>query len=149
MRGLRWLDDIVKTGSWTCHRCPRGRQKPVAHLAAYLTNPGKSPPRTLFAQTAFHPRRILHESTILRDFTLEKAKDSSLSSNKSTWKKVPVLKGKRCGVVLALLAIGSIWAFSDDAKHRCVAAKRAMRVFYTLVRCLSEQVLTPLVRHLQ
>lgn len=39
-------------------------------------------------------------------------------------------------MVVAILVIGSIWAFSDDASHRYVAAKRTLRVFYALLRCL-------------
>lgn len=56
----------------------------------------------------------------------------------STLEKVPVSKGKRRGVMIAIIAIGSIWAFSDDAKHRYMAVKRALRVFHALVRCLRE-----------
>lgn len=149
MRGLRWVDEIGKTGSWTCYRCLRGRQRPVAHLAAYTTNSGKSPPWTFSAQRASQPGRVTHERAIVKDITLGKSKSSTFPSVEatlkgSTSKKVPVLKGKRRGVILAILAIGSIWAFSDDAKHRYMAVKRASRVFYALFRCLREYFLPSL-----
>lgn len=147
MRGPSWVDEIAKTGSWTCHRCLRGRPKPVAHLAAYTTKPGKSPPWTFSAQRASHPRRSSYESTVSKDFKLARSASSSFPSygptlKDSTWKKVPVSKSKRRGVILAIFAIGSIWAFSDYAKHNYEAVKRALRVFNALVRCLREYVFT-------
>lgn len=143
MTGLRWVDDIPKTGSWTCHRCLRGRQKPVAHLVAYTTKSGKSPPWTFSVQRAPPPRRNSYKIPSLKDSTLARFSLTSFSSNGSTlkessWKKVPVTKVKRRGVILAILAVGSIWAFSEDAKHRYVAVKRAMRVFHALVQCLRD-----------
>ena len=154
MRGLRWVDDIVKTGSWTCQRCLRGRQNPVAHLAAYTTNPGKLFSWTFSAQRDSQPRRRSYKSSLLKDFTLARSELSSFPFNgssvkHSTREKVPVSKGKKRGVILAILTIGSIWAFSDDAKHRYVAVKRALRVFYALVRCLVEYVSPSVIRHLQ
>lgn len=154
MRCLRWVDEIAKTGPWTCHRCLRGSQQLFTHLPAYTTNSGKSPSWTFSAQRAYHPRPSSYESAVLKDFTLERPTLSSLPSSgstlkDSTWKKVPVSKGKRRGVILAILAIGSMWAISDDAKHRYMAVKRTLRVFYALVRCLREYGLPSVIGHLQ
>lgn len=150
MKGVSWIDEIAKTGSWTCHRCLRGRQKPVAHLAAYTTNSGKSPPWTFTAQRASQPRRSSYESAVSQNFKFTRSILNSFPSKRPTlkdsaWKKVPVSKGKRRGVILAIFAIGSIWALFDDAKHNYGAAKRALRVFNALVRCLREYVLPSVV----
>lgn len=80
---------------------------------------------------------------MLKEFASVRSTSSSFLSNGSTLEdptpeKVPVSKGKTRGAILAILAIGSIWAFSDDAKHRYMAVKRALRVFDALVRCLRE-----------
>ncbi|KAF6229546.1 hypothetical protein HO173_011401 [Letharia columbiana] len=124
-------------------RCLRGSQQLFTHLPAYTTNSGKSPSWTFSAQRAYHPRPSSYETAVSKDFTLERPTLSSLPSSgstlkDSTWKKVPVSKGKRRGVILAILAIGSMWAISDDAKHRYMAVKRTLRVFYALVRCLRD-----------
>ena len=150
MRGFRRADEIAKNGPWICHRCLRGRRKPNAQLAAYTTKPGKPPLWTFSAHTASQTGRSSYESAALKDSVLERRTSNSLSSNgpiskESVWKKVLVLKGKRRGLILATLAIGSIWAFSDDAKHRYVALKRALRVFSALVRCLREYYLPSVI----
>ena len=154
MRGFRWVDEIAKNGPWTCHRCQRGRRKAVAHLAAYTTIPGKSPSWTFSAHKASQPRRSSYESTVLRDSALNRLTSSSLPSNGPIskvpiWKKVLSVEGKRRGLILVILAFGSIWAFSDDAKHRYGAVKRASRVLYALVQCVREYVLPSVIRHLQ
>ena len=143
MKGLRWVDDFAQISSWTCHRCLRGRQNPVFHLAAYTTNPSKSPPWAFSVQRASQQTRSSYDSVVSKDFRSERSTLSSFPSNgrtlkESTLKNVLVSKGKRHGVMIAIIAIGAIWAFSDDAKHRYMAVKRALRVFYALVRCLSE-----------
>ena len=154
MRGFSWVDGVAKTGSWTCHSCLKGRPEPVAHLAAYTTKPGKSPPWTFSAQRASHPRRTSYESAVSKDFKLARSTSSSFplygpALKDSTWRKVHVSKSKRRGVILAIFAIGSIWAFSDDAKHNYEAVKRALRVSNALVRCLREYVLPSVIRHLE
>ena len=143
MRGVSWIDEIAKTGSWTCHRCLRGGQKPVAHLAAYTTNSGKSPPWTFTAQRASQRRRSSYESAVLKNTKFTRSVSNRFppkgpTLKDSIWKKVPESKGKRRGVILAIFAIGPIWAFFDDVKHNYGAVKRALRVFNALVRCLRE-----------
>lgn len=156
MRGFRWVDEIAKTGSWTCHRCLRGGQNKVAHLATYTTNAGKLPPWTLCAQRASQLRRSSYGNAILEDFTLGRYRSSIFPSNRPTikdssaWNNVFVSKGKRRGLMLAILAVGLIWALSNDASHRYMASKRVLRVFIALVRCVREYVLPPsVIRHLQ
>ena len=153
MKCLRWVDAIAKTSSWTCHRCLRDGKKQTAYLASYTTNAADSPPWKSCAQKASQPRRSSHRITTLKDLTSGRSCFSSLPSNGSTLKdssaseNVPVFKGKRRsrrGLILAILAVGSIWGFSNDAKHRFMAAKRALRVFYALVQCVREYVLPPL-----
>lgn len=143
MRGLRWVDDAAKTGSWTCHRCLRPRQNPVFHSAAYTTSPAKSASWAFSAQRASQHPRSSYDSLSSKGFSSERSKVNGFSSNgrtlqESTVKKILVSKGKRRGVTIAIIAIVSIWAFSDDAKHRYMAVERALRVFHALVRCLRE-----------
>ena len=80
---------------------------------------------------------------MLKTLKVERSISSSSPSNGATLngskrEKILVSKGKRRGVFVAILAIGAIWAFSDDANHRYVAVNRTLRVFYALVRCLRE-----------
>lgn len=152
MRHPGWVDQFARTGSWICRRCVRGRRKTVAHLAAYTTNLGTSPPRAIFAQRASHLRRGWYESTMLKHITLEKCRSRSFTfygpiSNELKLNKYPVSKGTKRVAILALL--GLIWAFSDDAKHRYLAVKRASRVFYALIRCLREYVLPAVVHQVE
>lgn len=145
MKGLRWVDDVAKTGSWTCHRCLGGRQP---------LKSGKSPLWTFSVQRASSPRQSSYKRPLLEDSTLARSKLTSFSSqgstlNQSSRKKAPGSKGKGRVLILAMFAIGSIWAFSDDAKHRYLAVKRAFRVFYALVQCLREYVLLAAIRYLQ
>lgn len=154
MKGLRWVDDVAKTGSWTCHRCLRGKQNQVLPSAAYTTNPAKSTPWAFSAQRASLHTRSSYGGVVSKGFSSETSKTSSFPSSgrtlrESILKKAPVPKGKRSRVILAIIAIGSIWAFSDDAKHRYMAVKRALRVFYALVRCLREYVFPSITRQLQ
>ena len=153
MKRLRWVDAIAKTSSWTCHRCLRDGKTKSAYLSSYTTNAADSPPWKSCAQKASQPRRSSHRITTLKDLTSGRSSFSSLQSNGSTPKDpsasedVLVFKGKRRsrrGLILAILAVGSIWAFSDDAKHRFMAVNRALRVFYALVQCVREYVLPPL-----
>ena len=149
MRDLRWVDGIANTGSWTCSRCLRGRTKPLAHLAGYVTTHCTSPPRTNSAQGVARLRRSSYESTILGIVTSQRSPSSSFPSNGPTLndfalKKEPVSKGMKRGAIFAILVLGSMWAYSDDAKHRYLALKRAFRVFYALVRCLREYA-SPLI----
>ena len=148
MRHLGWVDEIAKTSSWTCCRCLRGRQKAFAHFAPYTTKPGVSPLRTIPVQRVSQLSRSLPESAISRDLTLIKSNWISFPFNGPTLSdSARKSSGIRRGVILAILTFGSIWAFSDDAKHRYVAVKRAFRVFYALIRCLREYVLSSVIRH--
>ena len=152
MKYLRFVDALAKTSSWTCHRCLRDGKKQIAYLASFTTNAADSPPWKSCAQKASQPRRSLNETITLKDLTLGRSSFSSLPSDESILKNstaskfVPVSKGKRRtrrGLILAILAVGSIWGFSDDAKHRYLAVKRALRVFYALIQCVREYVLPP------
>lgn len=148
MRHLGWADEVVKTGSWTCRRCLRSRPKGFAHFAAYTTKLGILPLGTISVQSS-QLRRSAPKSPNFKDARLITSKFINFPSNgtllnDSTWKS----RGIRRGVILAILAFGSIWAFSDDAKHRYMALKRAFRVFSALVRCLREYVLSSVIRHL-
>ena len=153
MKGLKWVDDLAKTGSWTCHRCLRGKQNQVLPSAAYTTNPAKSPPWAFSAQRASLHTRSSYGGVVSKGFSSKSSTTSSFPSSgrtlrASVLKKAPVPKG-RSRVILAIIAIGSIWAFSDDAKHRYMAVKRALRVFYALVRCLREYVFLSINQQLQ
>ena len=152
MKYLGLVDAIAKTSSWTCHRCLRDGRKQIAYLASFTTNAADSPPWKSSAQKASQPRRSFNRTITLRDLTLGRSSFSSLPPDGSTLKDSPgsefvsVSKGKRRirrGLILAILAVGSIWGFSDDAKHRYLAVKRALRVFYALVQCVKEYVLPP------
>lgn len=150
MRYLGWADEVAKTGSWTCRRCLRSRPKAFAYFAAYTTKLGILPLRNISVRRFSQLRRSAPKSFIFKDVRLITSKSISLPSNgpllnDSTWKS----RGMRRGVIIAILAFGSIWAFSDDAKHRYVAVKRAFRVFSALVRCLREYVLSSVISHLQ
>lgn len=149
MRHIGWADEVAKTGSWTCRRCLRSRPKAFAHFAAYTTKLGILPLRTISVRSCPQLRRSAPKSPNFKDARLITSKSSSCPSNgpllnDSTWKS----RGIRRGVILAILAFGSIWAFSGDAKHRYMAVKRAFRVFSALVRCLREYVLSSDIRHL-
>ena len=152
MKYLRFVDAIAKTSPWTCHKCLRDGRKQTAYLASFTTNAADSPPWKSCGQKASQPRRSLNRNITLIDLTLGRTFFSSLPSDGSTLKTspasefVPVSKGRgriRRGLILAILAVGSIWGFSDDAKHRYIAVKRALRVFYALVQCVREYVLPP------
>ena len=154
MRDIRWVDEVVKAGSWTCRRCLRVRGRPKRHAdwATYTTKPGSSPPRTIATQRASQLKRSLFESAILKAIALKSPQIRSHSPNgpalkESTVNKSPVSKGIRRAVILAIIAVGSIWIFSDDARHRYGAVKRAFRVFHALVWCLRECVLPFLYLH--
>ena len=140
MRNLGLADEIAKTGAWTCCRCLRSRQR---------SKPGISPLSTIFVQRASQLKRGSSESAILKDPTLRRFKLLSFPSNRpilkdSTWKP----KNVKRGVLVAILACASMWAFSDDAKHGYMAVTRAFRVFYALVRCLREYALLSIAYHL-
>lgn len=148
MRHLGWADEVAKTGSWTCRRCLRSKPKALAHFAAYTTKLGILPLRTISVRKFSQLRRSAPKSPIFKDVRLIKSQIISLPSNgpllnNSTWKS----RGARRGVMIAILAFGSIWAFSDDAKHRYTAVKRAFRVSSALIRCLREYVLSSVIRH--
>ena len=152
MKHLRFVDAIAKTSSWTCHRCLRDGKKQSAYLASFTSIAADSPPWKSCGQKASQPRRSLNRTITLIHLTLGRSFFSSLPSDGSTLKNspaseyVPVSKGRRRitrGLILAILAVGSIWGFSDDAKHRYIAVKRAVRVFYALIQCVREYVLPP------
>ena len=146
MKYFRFVDAIAKTSSWTCHKCLRDGRKQTTYLASFTTNAADSPPWKSCGQKASQPRRSLNRTITLRDLTLGRSFFSSLPSDGSTLKFVPLFKGRRRirrGLILAILAVGSIWSFSDDAKHSYIAVKRALRVFYALVQCVREYVLPP------
>ena len=152
MKHLKFVDAIAKTSSWTCHRCLRDGKNQSAYLASFTTNAADLPPWKSCGQKASQPRRSLNRTIALIDLSLGRSFFSSLPSDGSTLKNlpasevVPVPKGRRRirrGLILAILAVGSIWGFSDDAKHRYIAVKRALRVFYALVQCVREYVLPP------
>ena len=154
MKGFRWVDDVAKTGSWTCHRCLRGKQNQVLPPVTYTTNRAKTSPWTFSAQRASLHTRSSYGGVISKGSSSETPTTSSFPSSgrtlkESILKKAPVPKGNRSGVILTIIAIGSIWAFSDDAKHRYMAVKRALRVFYALVRCLREYVFLSITQQLQ
>ena len=143
MRPIRWLDGVLKNSPWTCSKCLRGRPRSVDHSAAYTTSPRISLSGTIFAHTASQFGRRSCETAVLKDVTSKRCRTSSFSYNApisrdSTLKTDLVSSSIRRGAILVVLAVGSTWAFSDDAKHRYVAVIRALRVFYALVRCLRE-----------
>ena len=152
MKGRKRVDEIAKTGAWKCHRCLRGRRKSLGHLAAYTTKPGKLTPWTFFAPKASQPRRSLYESNVLEGSNLGRSMLSIFTANRRTskaftWNQVFESTGKRRGMILTILAVGSLWIFSDDAKHRYMAMKRTLRVFNALVRCLREYIQPYDIRH--
>ena len=152
MGPIKWLDGVLKNGSWTCSKCLRKRLKSVAHVA-YTTSPRKSPSRTIFAQTASQFGRNSYETAVLRDIASKRSRPSSvlshaLISKDSILEITLVSSSVRFGAVFAILAFGTVWAFSDDAKHSYVAVIRALRVFYALVQCLRELIFPFLTGHL-
>ena len=149
MRHPGWADEIAKISSWTCRRCLRGKQKSCAYFAPYTTNPGTSPVKTISVQRISQIRQSSVQRAKLEDVTLHRTRFIS-SPSSGYMLKDSTLKSRNIkrGVILAIFAFGSIWAFSDDAKHRYVSVKRASRVFYALVRCLREYVLPSVILHL-
>ena len=133
-------DEIARAGSWTCRKCLSSRQR---------SKPGISLSSTISVQRASQIRRGSSESAILKDPTLKRSRLNSFPfkgpiPKDSTWKS----KGIKRGVIVAIFAFASIWAFSDDAKHGCMAVTRAFRVFFALVRCVREYALLSIVYHL-
>ena len=140
MRNFGLAAEIAKTGSWTCRRCLRSRQG---------SKPGISPLSTISVQRASQIKRGSSDSVILEDPKLRRSKLISFPFKRpilkdSTWKS----KSVKRGVIVAIIAFASVWAFSDDAKHGYMAVTRAFRVFYALVRCLREYALLSIVYHL-
>ena len=149
MRHLGWVDKIAKISSWTCRRCLRDKHKSCAFFAPYTTNHGTSPVKTISMQRISQIRQSSSQRAKLEDVMLHRTRLISSPSNGYMLKDSTLQSSiMRRGAVLAMCALGSIWAFSDDAKHRYMSMKRAFRVFCALVRCLREYVLPSVIRHL-
>jgi len=51
----------------------------------------------------------------------------------------PILKGmRRLMILTAILGAGSIFAFTDTARHSYTATKRSLRVLFALIRSVRE-----------
>ena len=135
MRVLGQVVGNARSGLWTCHRCLHRRQTPDSQTVTGATK-ATNLPRVSILQL-----RLASDKGTVAYLSTSEQPGTPIKISNGLGGKGKLIKKRRLLVLTAIIGAGSIFAFTDTARHSYAAAKRSLRVANALFWSVRELVL--------